>query len=258
MNKKNEAQTVEAVEVYHFSEKDVPVRGKLIDGEPWFVAKDVAEALQYSSPRDAIKKHCKEKGVAFCDTLTEGGVQKLKYINEGNMYRLIVNCTLPMADVFEEWIFDKVLPSIRKTGRYELRPAASRRMSRGEGMRADLLDLLWLIGESLEKGDQAQIALELGVSRVAVNRTLNGLNRSSRILMALYKKAKENREKNLLYHAPDVMAAQLRGAGLPAVAGLPQAVERVPALPEVRIMTNKRGGQYGNQNARKHGRKEGK
>lgn len=258
MNKKNEVPMVGQVEVFNFGEENAPIRGRLINGEPWFVAKDIAEALQYSSPRDAIKKHCKEKGVAFCDTLTDGGVQKLKYINEGNMYRLIVNCTLPKAEVFEEWVFDEVLPSLRKTGRYELRPAASRRMSRGEGARADMLDLLWLIGESLEKGDQAQIALELGVSRVAVNRTLNGYNRSSRILMALYKKAKENREKNLLYNNPGVMAAQLRDAGRSAVASVPQVVERVSPLPEIRIMTNKRGGQYGNQNARKHGRKEGK
>ena len=54
------------------------------------------------------------------------------------------------------------------------------------------------------------------------------------------------------------MAAQLRGADVPAVTSVPQPAERVPQLPEVRIMTNKRGGQYGNQNARKHGRKEGK
>ena len=99
----------------------MPLRSRLIDGEPWFVAKDVAEALRYSNPRKAISDHCKEKGVTFRDTLTEGGVQKLKYINEGNMYRLIVNCTLPIAEVFEEWIFDEVLPSIRKKGFYGVR-----------------------------------------------------------------------------------------------------------------------------------------
>lgn len=106
------------IEVFNFSRENLPVRSRIINGEPWFVAKDIAEILQYASPRDAIKKHCKEKGVVFCDSLTEGGIQKIKYISEGNVYRLIVNCTLPIADMFEEWIFDEVIPSIRKKGYY--------------------------------------------------------------------------------------------------------------------------------------------
>lgn len=253
--KETSPTTVGKVEVFSFSQEKTPIRVQVINGEPWFVAKDVAEALQYSNPRDAIKKHCKEKGVAFCDSLTEGGIQKLKYINEGNMYRLIVNCTLPKADIFEEWIFDEVLPSIRKTGRYESKPLRKDacRMSRGEGVRAEMMDLLWLIGESLEHGDQARIALELGVSRIAVNRTLNGYNRSSRILAALYRKARENREKYLLQYEPGVMAERLRGAGLPN-----HCTQGGDSLPELRIITNRRGGQPGNQNARKHGRKESK
>lgn len=109
------------VEVFSFSQEKLPIRAQVINGEPWFVAKDVCDILKYANHRDAIKKHCKEKGVAFCDTLTEGGAQKMKYINEGNLYRLIVNCTLPIADVFESWIFDEVLPSIRKKGYYGVR-----------------------------------------------------------------------------------------------------------------------------------------
>ena len=105
------------------------------------------------------------------------------------------------------------MPTLRKTGRYELSSVKRgvRRMSRGEGVNAEMLDLLWLIGESLDYGDQQAVALELGVSRVAVNQTLNGYNRSSCILMALYRKAKENRERKLLYYKPAEMAAELRG-----------------------------------------------
>lgn len=256
-NEKNEAPIVGAVEVYHFSEKDVPVRGQLIDGEPWFVAKDVAEALQYSNPRKAISDHCKEKGVTFRDTLTEGGVQKLKYINEGNMYRLIVNCTLPMADVFEEWIFDKVIPTLRKTGRYEL-PASSagvsapvrvRRRSRSELVNADLLNLLWLIGESLRQGEIRDVALELGVSRQTVSKVLNGYARNPRVLMALYNRAKANRACGMIYHRPDVMAERLIDA---------ENGDVVVQLPSVVYGSRKKGGQIGNQNARKHWRKESK
>lgn len=60
--------------MFNFSEKSTPVRVQVINGEPWFVAKDIAEALGYSNPRKAINDHCKEKGVTFRDSLTEGGV----------------------------------------------------------------------------------------------------------------------------------------------------------------------------------------
>lgn len=119
LNRKQTSPTlVGEIEVYNFSPENLPVRSRLIDGEPWFLAKDVANALGYSNPRKAILDHCREKGVTICDTLTEGGTQKMKYINEGNMYRLIVNCNLPIAEIFESWIFDEVLPSLRKKGYY--------------------------------------------------------------------------------------------------------------------------------------------
>ena len=243
--------------VFTFNENNKPIRVEVVNGEPWFVAKDVCDALTIGNNRDAVSRlDDDEKATSVLPT--QFGDKEMWIVNESGLYSLIFQSRKPEARKFRKWVTSEVLPSIRKTGRYELRAATSRRMSRGEGARADMLDLLWLIGESLEQGDQAAIALELGVSRVAVNRTLNGLNRSSRILMALYKKAKENREKNLLYNNPGAMAAQLREAGRSAVAGVPQVVERVSPLPEVRIMTNRRGGQYGNQNARKSGRKEGK
>lgn len=245
--------------VFTFNENNKPIRVEVVNGEPWFVAKDVCDALTLENSRKATASlDDDEKGVS--PIVTPSGTQQMTTVNESGLYALIFQSRKPEAKKFRKWVTSEVLPSIRKTGSYSL-PGARRsvvRMSRGEGARTELLDLLWLIGESLEQGDQAAIALELGVSRVAVNRTLNGLNRSSRILMALYKKAKENREKNLLYNNPGEMAAQLREAGRSAVAGVPQVVERVSPLPEVRIMTNKRGGQYGNQNARKSGRKEGK
>lgn len=118
MKEKEGTKTVDRVEVFNFSEKSTPVRVQVINGEPWFVAKDIAEALGYSNPRKAINDHCKEKGVTFRDSLTEGGVQKLKYINEGNVYRLIINSNMPQSESFESWIFDEVLPSIRERGYY--------------------------------------------------------------------------------------------------------------------------------------------
>lgn len=80
---------------------------------------DVAKALGYRNPRDALAKHCVEDGVAFCDVIDAvGRKQSAKFINEGNMYRLILRSNLPTARAFEKWVMETVLPTIRKTGIY--------------------------------------------------------------------------------------------------------------------------------------------
>ena len=92
------------------------IRTVEIDGKPYFVATDVARALGYSNPRKAVNDHC--KGVTKCDTPTSSGVQRMSYINEGDLYRLIMKSKLPSAEKFENWVMDEVLPTIRKTGSY--------------------------------------------------------------------------------------------------------------------------------------------
>ncbi len=94
------------------------VRTVEIDGEPWLVGKDVAEALGYSNPRDAVARHVdpEDKGVAKCDTL--GGGQSLTIINESGLYSLVLSSKLPGAKKFRRWVTSEVLPSIRKHGGY--------------------------------------------------------------------------------------------------------------------------------------------
>lgn len=87
-----------------------------IEGKPYFVANDVTKALGYSNSRDAVARHC--KGVVKHDTPTTSGIQTMSYIPEGDLYRLITHSKLPSAERFESWVFDEVLPSIRKNGGY--------------------------------------------------------------------------------------------------------------------------------------------
>lgn len=252
MSNKNEsrAQALSGqAKVFTFNASNQNIRVQMKDGEPWFVAKDVCDALEIENNRNATARlDDDEKGVSI--VRTSSGDQQMTIVNESGLYNLIFQSRKPEAKAFRKWVTSEVLPTLRKTGRYELKPQGRgiRRMSRGEGVNAELLDLLWLIGESLDYGDQQAIALELGVSRVAVNRTLNGYNRSSRILMALYRKAKENRERDLLYYSPGVMAGRLLGDERSLPTG--------NALPTVQVV-GKKGGKYGNQNARKHWGKEG-
>lgn len=94
------------------------IRTVEIDGKPYFVANDVAKSLGYKRPADAVTAHC--KGSVKHRYLTEGGEQEVKVIPEGDVYRLISRSKLPSAEKFERWVFDEVIPSIRKNGGYIL------------------------------------------------------------------------------------------------------------------------------------------
>lgn len=92
------------------------VRTVKINGKPYFVANDVARALGYKRPADAVTAHC--KGSVKHRYLTDGGEQELKVIPEGDIYRLTVRSKLPSAEKFEKWVFDEVIPSIRTNDGY--------------------------------------------------------------------------------------------------------------------------------------------
>lgn len=90
-----------------------------VDDKVLFCGKDVAEALGYTNPNKAINDHCKEDGVTIRSLIDSlGRNQDAKFITEGNVYRLIARSKLPAAEKFERWLFDEVVPSIRKHGGY--------------------------------------------------------------------------------------------------------------------------------------------
>lgn len=93
-----------------------------IDGKEFFPATDCAKMLGYgSNPQDAVRRHCREDGCVFHAVIDSmGRTQEAKYIDEGNLYRLITHSKLPSAERFERWVFDEVLPSIRMSGGYSL------------------------------------------------------------------------------------------------------------------------------------------
>jgi prophage antirepressor-like protein len=89
-----------------------------IDGEVWFVASDVARILGYKRPSEAVRQHCKVKGTVKYRIPTDGGNQEVLLVNESNVYRLIISSKLSSAEVFEAWLFEEVVPQIRKRGYY--------------------------------------------------------------------------------------------------------------------------------------------
>lgn len=95
------------------------VRTIELNSKIWFGATDVATSLGYSNPRDAIVRHCKSHGVVNHDvTDSLGRTQQMKFINEGNVIRLVASSKLPQAEEFESWIFDELVPTVMKSGGY--------------------------------------------------------------------------------------------------------------------------------------------
>lgn len=102
------------------SEEFGDVRTVTINGDPWFVGKDVAAVLGFTNPRDAISTHVfdEDKGVESIDTL--GGKQKMTVINESGLYALVFGSRLKSAQRFKHWVTSEVLPAIRRTGGYQM------------------------------------------------------------------------------------------------------------------------------------------
>lgn len=118
----------------------------------YFVASDVAKMLGYAKPNNAVSAHC--KGTLKRGIPTGGGVQQMNVIPEGDLYRLIVNSELPSAEKFESWVFDEVLPAIRKTGGYSMKKKAQAEQDKTREMRAEAM-----LRNSISK--QAKIMMEI-------------------------------------------------------------------------------------------------
>ncbi len=115
-----------------FQDKE-PMEVIYIGNDPFFKAKDVCNILGFKNSVDATNTHCEKEGVASADVLTKTGIKSAKFINEANLYALIFNVpkvfktdtsevveTKRKAKEFQKWVFNKVLPSIRKNGYFSL------------------------------------------------------------------------------------------------------------------------------------------
>lgn len=132
------------------------------NGEVLFCGSDVAVALGYAKPRNAIGTHC--KGALKRGILTAGGNQEMTFIPEGDVYRLIARSKLPGAEQFERWVFDEVLPSIRKHGAY-MTP---------ETLQAAIMnpDIMIQLCQQLKAEQDKNTALRADNSKLAVERNI--------------------------------------------------------------------------------------
>lgn len=147
------------------------------DGEPWFVAKDVAEVLGYANSRKAVADHCKApSAVGGNDSLPPIDPQTT-VIPERDVYRLIMRSKLPAAEQFEEWVVGEVLPSIRKTGSYKPEKLDRKALALMVIQAEEEVERLELeCKRSTEKVTRMENYFQQGMTLAAFAKTLNGVN----------------------------------------------------------------------------------
>lgn len=138
------------------------VRTIEIDGEPWFVGRDVAEALGYRDTSDALKKHVDADDKLTRRFADSGQAREMYIINESGLYSLILSSKLPTAKDFKRWVTKEVIPSIRKTGGYQMPSTPEQRIA------AALIDAQRILAEYEEKNH----ALAMENSALAVDKAI--------------------------------------------------------------------------------------
>ena len=146
------------------------IRTVTIDNEPWFVGRDVAEALGYSEPRSAVSKKVDDTDKGVAEMETPSGKQNMTIINESGLYALIFGSKLDSAKRFKHWVTSEVLPSIRKNGNYQMMKQESSELSPQLQMLQGLLDQMKETEIANKKRDR-QIALAQETAEKAVETT---------------------------------------------------------------------------------------
>ena len=107
------------VQLFNFESHDV--RSLLLNNEPWFVGKDVADVLGYKNTKDALAKHVDDDDKLGSQIATSGQNRNMTIINESGLYCLVLSSKLPSAKKFKRWVTSEVLPALRKTGQYQVK-----------------------------------------------------------------------------------------------------------------------------------------
>ena len=185
---------------YTFNPGNQPVRVETIGGEPWFVAKDVCDALTIENHRDAVGRlDDDERGSVVVDTL--GGRQSVSAVNESGLYNLIFQSRKPEARKFRKWVTSEVLPAIRRTGGYMMPGLQPKPQRSGYVLPRDRSEHHAAFYRELRRwvrlSDVAGIVVRAGVTRSYVFQVLAGTTMGVPVLEQLAEAARLNRQRGL-------------------------------------------------------------
>lgn len=176
------------------------IRVEMVNKEPWFCGRDICDVLGYRNAPDTLKSHCIPKGVANRYTLTNGGNQEMAFINEGNLYRLIIKSQKPTAKKFESWVCDEVLPSIRKYGTYTTDARKMDAVMKRAEAKA-VKSLLVTTASGLSTTDKRLIAKQCLTSEYEVNKVLSGQKEDVTMMALLYARATSNKKMRPMFYS---------------------------------------------------------
>ena len=168
---------------------ETSIRMQMVNGEPWFAAKDVCELLGLDNSRQAVSRlDDDEKGVINSDTL--GGKQELTFVNESGMYALIFQSRKPQARAFRKWVTGEVLPSLRKYG-YYVAPGAQLTDEQREELERVMMGRML---RYLSRRDYIQVARSTGYPVWFVQRVVAGQagGHAGSVMLALQERALKN------------------------------------------------------------------
>lgn len=191
------------LQVFYSETSNVNIRMEQVDGEPWFVAKDVCAALNISAHRDAIARlDDDERGSVVVDTL--GGAQSLGAVNESGLYNLIFQSRKPEARAFRRWVTNEVLPAIRRTGVFKLLDETEERKKLPlPKYRPFYAEWKERISPYISREEIGIAAGECGVTSSHVSKVYRGTSVSERITVTITNLAMDNRRRGVTY--PDAV-----------------------------------------------------
>lgn len=151
-----------SIQLFHFESQEI----RFINGKP--VAIDVAAVLGYKSPADAVYRLVKGKNKGVCKTQTVGGMQSVTVLEEAGIYQLIFSSKLESAERFQDWVFEEVLPSIRKTGSYSVHLQPQTPKLPAHKLAEDISESIVKIQNNLSDNNPrlAQFLIDLAISEV--------------------------------------------------------------------------------------------
>lgn len=163
------------------------VRVAVVNGEPVFCGKDLAAVLGYSNTSAAIATHCKSGIDVFCEHANGVGGTNVRYVNESDVYRLIMHSKLPNIERFQDWVCEEVLPSIRKHGAYMTDNVLEQAISNPDFM----IGLLQNLKEEQKKRIEAEAKIELDKPKVLFSEAVT-TSKTSILIGDLAKIIKQN------------------------------------------------------------------
>lgn len=209
------------LQLFYNEEANVTIRTQQLNNEPWFVAKDVANALDIAWSGATLSNIPDDwKGMMSFNTPSSGdrggGVQQLSVINEAALYKLAFRSNKPQADAFVNWVAGVVLPQIRQTGQYRIKSEAECMQEQQRPKRLPLPKYRPFFNEwkqrvkpYISREELENVANAMAVSLSHVRKVYAGTAVSARIVREITDEAKYNRKRNVFYPDPKPVCEQM-------------------------------------------------